>query len=60
MQKWLPCDIPPDVAIKNNEIMVLNIAMHDITQNNFTEIWAVKDCNFSVYFHGPIKKQNVP
>ncbi len=37
MQKWLLCDIP----IKSYKI--LNIAMYNIMQHNFTEIWAVKD-----------------
>ena len=39
MQKLLLCDIP----IKSYEM--LSIAIYDIIQNNFTEVWAVKDCN---------------
>ena len=27
---------------------MLNIAMYDIIQNNFTEIWALKVCNLCV------------
>ncbi len=27
---------------------MLNIVMHDITDNNFTEIWAQKDCNLCI------------
>ena len=42
MQKWLLYDF----SIKSYSM--LNIAMYDIIQNNFTEIWAVKDCNFCV------------
>ncbi len=40
-KKWLLCDIP----IKSYKM--LNIPMY-IIQNNFTEIWAVKDCNLCV------------
>ena len=42
MQKLLLCDIP----IKSCKM--LNIAMYDVIQNNFTEIWAVKDYNLCV------------
>ncbi len=38
MQKWLLCDDP----VKSYEMF--NIAMYDVFQNNFTKIWAVKDC----------------
>ena len=41
-QIWLLCDIP----IKIYD--VLNITKYDVIQNNFTEIWTVKDCNMCV------------
>ena len=40
MQKLLLCDIPVKI--------MLNIAKYDIIQNNFTEIWALKDFNLCV------------
>ncbi len=45
MQKWLLCDIP----IKTYEM--LDITMYDVIQNNFTEIWAVKDSNLCVLLY---------
>ena len=42
MQKLLFCNIP------SKSYEMLNIPMHDIIQNNFTEIWAVKECNLCV------------
>ncbi len=42
MQKLLLCDIP----IKSYEM--LSIAIYDIIQNNFTEVWAVKDSDLCV------------
>ncbi len=38
---------------------MLNIAIYSITQNNFTEIWAVKDCNLYVLLQVR-QEENVP
>ena len=52
MQKLLLYDIP----IKSYNM--LNIDMFDSVQNNFAEIWALKEIYVQPY--GKIKKQNVP
>ncbi len=39
---------------------ILNIAMYDIIQNNFTEIWAVKDCNLLRVLLWVNQEANVP
>ena len=38
---------------------MLNIAMYDVVQNNFTEIWAVKDCNLCVLLWAK-QEENIP
>ncbi len=53
MQKIFLCDI----SIKSYKM--LNIAMSEIIQNNFTEISAIKDCNLCVLLWAT-QEANVP